>query len=249
MSKRFAGRFGYPADNPFRVTLHPDRLEQPFHWRKPRKIFVVSMGDLFHEDVPFSYIASVYGVMAACPQHTFMVLTKRPGRAGKWYAWKAAGGSLDASSVPYAALRSQGVSAGFLRNVMVGITAENQQCADERLPLLFDIPAASRFVSCEPMLSAIDLRRIQTDGTLIKGHRVMRFFRGRSDIGIDLVLAGAESGPGARPMHLDWVRELRDWCLEAEVPYFLKQADLGFGLEKMPALDGRTWAQMPKEIV
>jgi protein gp37 len=86
-AKRFAGRFGYPENNPFAVTLHPNRLDQPLRWRKPRKVFVCSMGDLFHRDVPDEYIAAVFGVMAASPSHTFQLLTKRPERMCEWFQW------------------------------------------------------------------------------------------------------------------------------------------------------------------
>lgn len=138
IAQRLKGRFGYPADEPFKVTLHPDRLEQPFHWRKPRIIFVCSMGDLFHPDVPGNFIAEVWHRMAQANQHTYLVLTKRPQRMLDW-------------SKEYAMV--------VLPNVWLGVTAENQKAANTRIPVLLDTPAAIRFVSCEPLLGEIGLTR------------------------------------------------------------------------------------------
>ncbi len=166
MSKRLRGRCGYPADDPFAVTLHPDRLDQPLRWRKPRRVFVCSMGDLFHEDVPDEFIAEVWNIMRRCDQHIFQVLTKRPQRmadvvsrlrfdnrgAGRvWLAehpndheggWSLGVGHLGCSGLPW---------------IWPGTSVEDQPAAIERLPHLFECPAAVRFVSCEPMLSHIDL--------------------------------------------------------------------------------------------
>ncbi len=191
MAKRLAGRYGYPKDDPFRVTLHPNRLEQPLKWRKPRRIFVCSMGDLFHDDVPVPFLVDVFDVVYKCPQHTFIFLTKRPENL-KW-------------------LRINGpiVGAEPLSNVWLGVTAENQKTADERIPILLRISAAVKFVSVEPMLGPMVLCRwIARDG-----------FRK----GLNWVICGGESGPGARPMHPDWARGLRDQCQTAGVPFFFKQ--------------------------
>lgn len=248
MSHRLAGRVGYPADNPFAVTLHPDRLEEPVHWHKPSRIFVCSMGDLFHDEVPDDFISAVFGVMAACPQHTFIVLTKRADRMERWFrhVGKAeprldpksedpTGPSLECA---YQLLRQEaehhpaGMGGPFhckhgpnptaswpLPNVWVGVTAEDQRRADQRIPLLLDIPAAVRFVSCEPLLGGIGLSRyVWTRAEVQTAARVGISLKG----GLDWVIAGGETGPGARPAHPDWFRGLRDQCKAAAVPFFFK---------------------------
>lgn len=210
MSKRLAGRCGYPKDDQFRVTLHENRLSEPLHWRKPRMIFVCSMGDLFHEDVPTEYIAECFGVMHTASQHTFQVLTKRPERM------------LD-----YRRLLP------WPENVWAGVTCENQAMAELRIPELLKVPAAVRFVSIEPMLGPIDLAEwlgcdcITSDrpGWDNYEHTVLcqacegSPYRDR----IDWVIVGGETGPGARPMHPDWVRSIRDQCQSAGTSFFFKQ--------------------------
>ncbi|GAG05438.1 unnamed protein product, partial [marine sediment metagenome] len=140
MAQRLKGRFGYPEDEPFRVTFHPDKLDQPLKWRKPRHIFVVSMGDLFHPGILWSDNQEIWEIMAKCPQHTFMILTKRVERM-RIFLTEDLNYKLP---LP-------------LPNVYLGVTAENQQRADERIPILLQIPAAKRFVSIEPMLGPVDL--------------------------------------------------------------------------------------------
>jgi protein gp37 len=186
MAKRLAGRYGYPADDPFKVTFHPDRLDKPLKWRKPRRIFVCSMGDLFHSDVSETAIDFVMDRIwaAECNHHTFLVLTKRPGRMRDYFK----------STLNDQAERP---------NLWIGVTAENQKRYDERWTIAANIPAAVRFVSGEPLLGEIDIRKHQ--------------------IKPDWFIAGGESGPGARPMHPNWARGLRDQCLAAGVPYFFKQ--------------------------
>ncbi|NIV33123.1 MAG: DUF5131 family protein [Anaerolineae bacterium] len=143
MSKRLAGRHGYPeAPRNFDVTLHPDKLAQPRHWRKPRTIFVVSMGDLFHEKVPYSYIQNVWNIMETADQHTFLVLTKRPDRMLDFLT----------SSEGRFAVR------GYMRplpNVWLGVTAENQNALKQRWPVLQQVEAAIKFLSVEPMLDDV----------------------------------------------------------------------------------------------
>ncbi len=252
MSKRLRGRHGYPADDPFAVTLHPDRLEQPLRWRKPRRVFVASMGDLFHEDVPDEFIVVVFGIMAACPEHTFQVLTKRPKRMREWFermfgewrfGWEAHGRCIygvrqhTLQDVPYPE-----AAPWPLPNVWLGTSVEDQPAVIERLPHLFQCPAAVRIVSCEPLLGAIDFDNVcipeiagEINGRPLKrvegGSRIMALRGERiSDIGLgydipqlDWVIVGGESGPGARPMHPDWARSLRDQCQAAGVPFFFKQ--------------------------
>lgn len=221
MAFRLRGRCGYPDGEPFRVTLRPQRLEEPMRWRKSSMVFVCSMGDLFHPEVPFAYIERVFNIMLHAPQHTFLVLTKRP-RTAKMF--------LDPN------LRSDVFKHWPLPNVWLGVTAENQEMADERIPILLQIPAAMRFVSVEPMLGPVDLTRVGGDW---HGHGRIDALNGRRNIEeyifeyslrwktercekIDWVICGGETGPHARPVHPDWVRGLRDQCQSAGVPFYFK---------------------------
>lgn len=223
MAKRLAGRCGYPADDPFRVTLHPERLNEPLKWKTPRRVFVCSMSDLFHEDVPFEYIHVIWDIIKACPQHTFLILTKRPQRMA------------EVVNRIYS-LERLGWSKGFWDHIWLGVTAENQQRANERIPILLQIPAAVRFVSIEPMLGPVDLTRIggdwygngrinalkglQNDDTYV--HEYNLRWKAKHCGELDWVICGGETGPGARPMHPDWVRNLRNQCQQAGVPFFFK---------------------------
>lgn len=209
MSKRLAGRCGYPKDEPFRVTLHPDRLEQPLRWKKPRRVFVPSMGDLFHDDVPFMAIAKIFGVMHSCKQHVFMVLTKRPERMKEFFEW-------------FVGPEWRGAWAHEYPHVWLGVTAENQQRADERIPILLQIPAAVRFVSVEPMLGVVDLVAALDAAIGIEGKVEIPAVDG-IDNWLHWVICGGETGPGARPTHPDWVRSLVLQCKNAGVPIFVKQ--------------------------
>lgn len=212
-----------------RVVLNKSKLGEPLGWKKPRRVFVNSMSDLFHESVPFETIAAVFGVMAACPQHTFQVLTKRPARMLEWFAWiERAGASFVRRGVNacrgvrwYAWCYEAGVEpnagrpwAWPLPNVWLGVSAEDQTTADERIPLLLQTPAAKRFVSLEPLLGPIDLERPWAPSPVVDGVCPPM---------LNWVIVGGESGPSARPMHPDWARSLRDQCQRAGVPFFFKQ--------------------------
>lgn len=215
------------------VTLYPERLEKPLRWQLPRKIFVCSLADLFHEAVPDEFIAKVFAIMAATPQHTYQVLTKRPermcrfirGNAPNWTKadidWLRNWASLR--------LRRMPSEAWPLPNVWLGVSAENQHWADRRIPILAQIPAEVRFVSAEPMLGPLDLREWLPTGlsggtTHENPDGVERYDLDGSLVNaLDWVIVGGESGPRARPMHPDWVRSLRDQCCAAEVPFFFKQ--------------------------
>lgn len=224
MSKRLAGRCGYPKDDPFKVTLHQDRLEEPLHWKKPCRIFACSMGDLFHEDVPFDFIFNAWLTMVSvsCFKHRFLILTKRPERMLAFYQWTQERIKRGICGVE------------FERNhIWLGVTAENQEQADKRIPVLLQIPAAVRFVSVEPMLGPVDLRA-WLDGNGAYGPAAFCKHCGIIETttesnheidyaAIDWVICGGESGPGARPMHRDWVRSLRDQCQAAETSFFFKQ--------------------------
>jgi protein gp37 len=227
------------------VQFFPERLDEPLHWRKPSRVFVCSMGDLFHEDVEHEWRDQVFAVMAACPQHTFLVLTKRPKRANAYISMAMYDENCGYDGW-YEALEALGVpDASPMENVWLGVTAEDQQRADLRIPVLLETPAARRFVSIEPCLSAIDLRphlfpKVVDDETMTRGfHSIPR---------LDHVICGGETGPGARPMHPDWARLVRDQCQAAGVPFFLKSATIDGKLVKMPLFDGRRWAEVPDAV-
>lgn len=180
------------------VKLDYDALKKPLHWKKPRKIFVNSMSDLFHEEVEFDIIHEVWDVMKACPQHIFQVLTKQP------YRMK------DDISRIYR-LERLGYSMGFWSHVWLGVSVENQKAAEVRIPLLLQTPAALRFVSCEPLLEYTRifsvLAKCKHDGLPP----------------IDWVIIGAESGPVARTMDLEWARAIVRNGYIFDVPVFVKQ--------------------------
>jgi protein gp37 len=185
----------------FGVTVHADTLAAPLRWREPRLVFVNSMSDLFHARVPVEFIQRVFAVMAATPRHTYQVLTKRSTRL------RRLAGQLD-----------------WPPNVWMGVSVENLDVA-HRVDDLRQVPAAVRFLSCEPLLEA--LHGLDLDG-------------------IGWVIAGGESGPNARPMHPAWVEQLRDACLAAGVPFFFKQWGGRTPKARGRVLDGRTWDDMPR---
>ena len=210
------------------VRCHEDRLDQPLRWRRPRKVFVNSMSDLFHEDVPDAFIDRVFAVMALAPQHTFQILTKRAERMRAYMTTPLRGHT----SIP--------VEIGKLRewfhrptnwtwphsNVWLGVSVENQHFADERIPLLLQTPAAVRFISAEPLLAPVDLHRIQNpkDGfhaSALQGQHDDNFYE--FDRALDWVIVGGESGRGARPFDLAWARSIVQQCKDAGVPVFVKQ--------------------------
>jgi protein gp37 len=194
----------------FGLTLHEDKLHEPYSWRKPRRVFVNSMSDLFHSKVPPRFIWDVFQVMADLPQHQFQILTKRPRRmlstVRKWY--ELSGMEL-------------------LPNVWLGTSVENQLWANRRVPLLQQVPAEVRFISCEPLLGRVELESLT---------------------GIHWVIVGGESGPRARLMDEGWVRGVRDQCLEEGVAFFLKQWGGRTPKANGRTLDGRTWDQFPAAV-
>lgn len=229
MAKRLAGRYGYPADEPFRVTMHSDRLKEPGKWKKSKRIFVCSMGDLFHENVPFSWVDMIMKVAWDNRKHTFIILTKRPDRMLQYFSELSTPGT----SSPAAArlLESRNYSQehhgwhmrylrrGHLQNLTIGVTAENQEQANKRIPILLQIPAAVRFVSVEPMLGPVDLESkvVQIVHEDNDGYGVEMIK------GLDWVICGGESGQKARSMNPEWAESLHDQCKAAGVPFFMKQ--------------------------
>ena len=224
------------------VLMHFDRLDQPLRWQRPRLIFVNSMSDLFHEQLPSRLIDRVFDVMSATPQHRYQVLTKRAERMADYLHGR----------LP-------------LPNVWLGVSVEDQAAADERIPLLLETPAALRFLSCEPLLGPLNLYNVERReltgygasqlyvNALTGAHGGIVLPRGSGPIsdrgpapypvtnrtiayevssaptlppllpGLDWVIVGGESGPKARPMRPDWARGLRDQCAAAGVPFFFKQ--------------------------
>lgn len=174
------------------VQCHEDRLLQPMHWHKPRRIFVNSMSDLFHEDVPPEFIDRVLEMICACPQHTFIVLTKRAHLIQE----KLYGVTTDNP------LRELG-GGDYASNLWLGVSVENQETADERIPILLKIPAAVHCVSAEPLLGPISLRAYLA--------------------AISWLIIGGESGPKARVCHVGWIRELVQQAKDVKVPVFVKQ--------------------------
>ena len=212
-----------------KVARAPDHiLTQPLRWKKPRRIFVNSMADLFHDDVPDAWIDQVFAVMALAPQHTFQVLTKRAKRMRDYVNRNQRNGCgmdrmLGGEMLGHynAALRA-GVAIPALAlplpNVWLGVSVEDQARADERIPDLLATPAAVRFLSCEPLLGPVDIgavvRRALLDGAIRNDGKTTP---------LGWCITGGESGPGARPAHPDWFRSLRDQCAAAGVPFFFKQ--------------------------
>jgi protein gp37 len=235
-----------------RVNLNPRVLDQPLRWKRPRRIFVNSMSDVFHESVSETNIIALFGIMAACPQHTFQVLTKRPERMQRIVSTiipsRAQGdvGQLLHEAVKgllgYDHKHRPAIQSGSIRwplpNVWLGVSVEDQSAAAERIPPLLQTPAAIRFLSCEPLLGPIDLtidglvclpcsnaENMRMDPTTgaYECCRACDYTGIGDEWGIDWVIAGGESGPRARPMHPDWARSLRDQCAAARVPFFFKQ--------------------------
>lgn len=216
--------------DPFAVRLWPDRLDTPLRWKRPRMIFVNSMSDFFHADVPQSYQDRMFAVMALAGQHTFQVLTKRPGRALRYLmgmgdrsleiAARTFGRTLDGTLYPHRNEPRQ--IAWPLPNVWIGASVENQINAF-RVDQLRQCPAAVRFLSCEPLLGPLEL-----DLT-----------------GIHWLIAGGESGPNYRRVNLDWIRSLRDQCQAAGVAFHFKQWGGRTPKAGGRELDGRTWDEFP----
>jgi protein gp37 len=242
IARRFAGSKAFP--NGFDVTLHPERITAPLRWRKPARVFVNSMSDLFHADIPDDFIARVFAVMAATPFNTYQVLTKRHGRMRSLLS-----DSNFADLVIEDLHTSLDLNADYvdscletwlwpLRNVWLGVSVEDQQRADLRIPALLDTPAAVRFLSCEPLLGPIVLCTGCAIDTPCALDRVG---------GVDWVIVGGESGPGARPMEPAWARDLRDQSTTNGVPFFFKQWGGRNAKAAGRDLDGRTWDEYPAE--
>lgn len=222
------------------VRCLPERLDWPLHWRKPRMIFVANMGDLFHDSVPDEFIARVFAVMAATPQHTYQVLTKRHGRMRSllnsklWWQYAFAAACRDIGADYATTARWSRDDTAFLPNVWLGVSAENEKWFDIRSDALLDTPAAVRFVSAEPLLGPIRMRASLLVGAALEP-------RG----GIGWVIVGGESGPGARPCELVWIEDIVNQCHEAEIPVFVKQFGAILGREFDAGSHGADWEKWP----
>ena len=221
-----------------------DVLDKIWKWKEPRMIFINSMSDTFHEWFDFEMIDKIIDVIRYTPQHIYLILTKRPERMLDYFS----------THVPEKYLMDNG---NILDNLWLGVTAENQEQADKRIPVLLDIPAAKRFVSIEPMLGPVsftlDIDPLKWGGmtrrSTLSG-AVFNLLSGKISTNplnsLDWVICGSESGPGRRPFEEDWARSLRDYCSLAEVPFFYKQRYIGNKKFSMPLLDGKVWDQIPE---
>lgn len=201
-AERWRGVKGHPYEQGFDLRLVPDKLEEPLKWKKPRTIFVNSMSDLFHEEIPLEYIQGVFDVLKRAHWHTFQILTKRSERLVEL-----------APRLPWPP------------NVWQGVSVESQSYVD-RIRDLQKVPSAVRFLSLEPLLSAIPTLPLK---------------------GIDWVIVGGESGHHARPMKAQWAQEIHDQCIREGVPFFFKQWGGRTPKKNGRLLDGRTWDEMPAE--
>jgi protein gp37 len=237
LTVRDGGKASGPA---FGVTLHEDVLDEPLRWRRPRRVFVNSMSDLFHEEIPGHFIAAVFRVMAAAPQHTFQVLTKRPERM------------LEAVQSMEPLADGAWRRPWPLPNVWLGVTIENRRFVD-RADLLRDTPAAVRFISAEPLLGPLVYDGVEgTPRDIAHRHRSLRrcWLDGHDspelDLrGIDWLIAGGESGPQHRRVDARWIRDLRDTARASDVAFLFKQWGGRTPKAGGRELDGRTWDEFP----
>ena len=202
MAHRLRGRYGYPSDDPFRVTFHPDRLTEPLRWKKPSTIFVCSMSDICHPDINAPDAARVWRVMQYASWHRFLVLTKRPAEVGGLLSWCGY------------ALR---------HHIWFGVTCENQQRVDERIPILLRTPVRHTWASFEPLLGPID------------ASNYLRNASGFASDSLMWAVIGCESGPRRRPMRLEWAEDIVHQCREAQVPCFVKQLPINGKVSHNPA--------------
>jgi protein gp37 len=204
-AERWRGTPGHPFGAGFDLTLRPERLEQPLRWKRPRRIFVNSMSDLFHRDVPTYFIDDVFAIMERAHWHQYQVLTKRPEIMRRHMQ------------------RRYSVSKLAPPHVWLGVSVEEAK-VKRRIDVLRMTPARVRFLSVEPLIGPLGVLDLS---------------------GIGWVIVGGESGPGARRMHPDWVREIRDQCMAANVPFFFKQWGGIRPKANGRELDGREWNGMP----
>jgi protein gp37 len=253
------------------VRVHPERLMEPLKWKKPRRVFVNSMSDLFHEEVPVQFIAKVFEVMAAwrlacrkkheheegeCyedPGHIYQILTKRPERMLRVLRDELPQHVAD--FWPGDSVLSIAMEIGDwpLPNVWLGVSVEDQRAANERIPMLVDTPAAVRFVSCEPLLGQVDLTGIPvstTNGNYALNALMGNVWRGKEEgfwtNKLDWVIVGGESGTDARPMDRVWLRGLRNQCLATSTALFVKQMGTVWAKQQGIPGKGEDWEYWPE---
>ena len=207
ISPRYKGTVTEKGKWTGRVNLQHDKVDEPRKWRKPYRIFVDSMSDLFHPEVPFDFIDQLFATMEETPHHTYQILTKRPGRALKWWRSSCYSNWTDAEGKNF--------FARDVPNIWIGTSVENQDAFGERWITLREIPFAIRFLSIEPLLGEIDmsqyLRVHNAPDHPVLAHR------------LSWVIVGGESGPDARPMKIEWARKVVEQCKTAGVAVFVKQ--------------------------
>ncbi len=243
-AERMAARFSKPGQ-PFdgiahmtsqgprwtgKVVLAENHLKLPLGWRKPRRVFVNSMSDLFHERLDWADIDKVFAVMAMTPRHQFQVLTKRPDVMRAYTTDPMTPYRINRAALE---IGSEHLVYEFpAPNIWLGTSVEDQQTADTRIPALLNVPAAVRFLSLEPLIGPVDISAWA-----------------ELPDSIHWAIVGAESGPGARPCKESWIRSLRDQCVANGVAFFLKQLVRRKRVIGTPKLDGRRWTQFPKKLV
>lgn len=224
------------------IVFHTKRLPRPLVRKKPASYAI--WNDLFHEEVPFELIHAAFAVMALCPQHIFFVLTKRPERMKEYFEIDDMDRKFNLiRNWTYSIIPEQykkdiaNIGKHPLSNVILGATAENQEQADKRIPILLQIPAARRFVSIEPMLGPVSFKDVPGFNRLTSENlnRIRKFW----------VVVGSESGPGRRECKEEWVESIIDQCKIAGVPVFVKQLHRDGKLVKMPEINGKTYNQLP----
>lgn len=246
-------------------------LAQPLHWRKPRKVFVNSMSDLFYEGFTNEEIAAVFGVMAATPHITYQILTKRPQRMAEWLQWVAEH-PTPLITIPLSPRLTCRMFADMilnpdpnmarkhslgtesqphqwpLPNVWLGTSVENQEYADARIPWLLRCPAAVRFLSLEPLLGPVDLTDVAPDSVFycdaLAGYAKYPIYNRWKKV--DWVITGCESGPGYRRADEAWFQSLKEQCQDNGVPFFFKQAMRDGKLVSLPDIDGVQYAEFPR---
>lgn len=242
LTKRLAAMGQQKYKNGFgQLTQHEDTLKEPYKWKKPTMVFVNSMSDLFHEKMPFDFIQKVFEVMNDCSQHTFQVLTKRADILAKY--------------APFF---------NWTDNIWLGVSVENQEQVDKRIPYLLETPAKTKFLSCEPLLENIDFTLTELDrwaaynytnlltgiltkpsGLKIKSPRFLHNYNPK----IDWVIVGGESGRGQiRPMKEEWVISIKEQCQTANVPFFFKQWGGTNKKKSGRELQGVIYSEMPKPL-
>lgn len=251
--RRRAYRGGKPV-------LLREELTAPFRLRNPARIGVQFMGDLFHPHVRDEYRRAVFGVMVAQPQHLFVVLTKRPGLMLEWSQWLESSDTDPYTACHFSALmHDDGRGAVHsksengerrlwpLPNVWLGVSIENQDMANTRVPELLLCPADHRWASVEPMLGPVVLDALAPNPEAINALRCST----DPMVGnkIDWIVCGGETGPGARPMAWDWARQLRDQCIRTKMPFFFKQVGGNSKDPQKHTLDGKVWHQTPDSFM